>query len=188
MALSIFRTHWCLFHTYITPILYFIGILLYFHFYIDFNDWCLNNGLRIGDNLSRSTISVTTIFTCIIGLFFILIHLGIDYIVLSRRRSSFTAISTNFEWLVSVKLKQARITELPDNLKKKFSIKISTGVLNEGEYTAEMLNKYIQEEINDELDSFTTPWYLLLWRKGKKLFCQLIGFILGKIKNLIRRK
>lgn len=185
MALSIFRTHWRLFHTYITPILYFIGILLYFHFYPDFNDWCLNNCLRIGDNLSRSTISVTTIFTCIIGLFFILIHLGIDYIVLSRRRSSFTAISTNFEWLVSVKLKQARITELPENLKKKFSIKISTGVMNEGDYTAEMLNKYIQEEINDELDSFTTPWYLLLWRRGKKLISQLIGFIWGKVKQLI---
>ena len=185
MAFSIFRTHWRLFHTYITPILYFVGILLYFHFYPDVNAWCLNKCLRIGDNLSRSTISVTTIFTCIIGLFFILMHLGVDYVVLSKRRKSFTTISTNFEWLVSVKLKQARITELPDNLKKKFSIKISSGVLNEGEYTAEMLNKYIQEEINDELDSFTTPWYRLLWRKGNKFFCHLVVAISSKVKNLI---
>lgn len=188
MALSIFRTHWGLFHTYLTPILYFAGILLYFHFFPDINEWCLDNSLRIGDNLSRTTISVTTIFTCIIGLFFILLHLGIDYIVLSRRRRSFTVISTNFELLVSVKLKQASITELPVNLKKKISKKISAGVLNDGDYTTEKLNKYIQEEINDELDSFTTPWYRLIWRKGKKAFCQLIGVIFRRIMNLLRKK
>lgn len=188
MAFSIFRTHWGLFHRYLTPILYFVVILLYFHFFPEFNECCLNYGLQIGDNLSRTTISVTTIFTCIIGLFFILLHLGIDYIVLSRRRRSFTAISTNFELLVSVKLKQSSITELPDNLKKKISKKISAGVLNDGDYTAEKLNKYIQEEINEELDSFTTPWYRLLWRKNKKFFGQLIDAIFSKIKFFIKRK
>ena len=159
---------------------------MYFHFFPELNEWFLNNGLRIGDNLSRTTISVTTIFTCIIGLFFILIHLGIDYIVLSRRKRSFTSISTNFELLVSVKLKQVSITELPDNLKKKISKKISAGVLNDGDYTADKLNKYIQEEINDELDSFTTPWYRLLWRMIERLFHDIIRYFIHIIVHSIK--
>ena len=185
MLLSIFRTHWKIFHTYITPIIFFSAILIYFHFFPALNEWFVNSVFCFGESWSRSVITVTTIFTCVIGLFLILIHLGVDYVVLTRRKQSFTTISKNYEWLVNVRMKMASITDLPDNLKKKFSKRISEGVLNEGDFTAEMLNKYISEEINEELDSFTTPWYILLWRKLCMGFHKCFSIV---IQGLLKKK
>lgn len=157
-----------IFHTYLTSICLFVFIIIYFHFHILVNTFCCKYIINLGEYLSRTYITVFTIFSCIGGVVLILLRLLWDYLTLKRMEQSITKIDKNFECLTK---EYMGITQqnLPTKLENRIKKKAWNTIKTEHELSKDKFNTYIAEEIVEEFEKFTTSWVVFLCRKVKKM-------------------
>ena len=181
MVIAIMFTGWKLFHTYWTPVIYIILIVLYYHVFPCFNGWLLGMGLQAGGAYSYLGIIILTLFSLASPLFLIIIHLFYDWLVFKKRKSSLKKLNENFQIMTKAMLGLAKPADFPKVLQKKVLERVKNAVLDKGEVKSKDLNDYLTEEIKDEFDAFTSSWIERMWRK--------LGpskVTITKIKNILR--
>lgn len=154
-----------IFHTYVTPTIFYVLLLVYFHHFETINKWFITNGWFDGVYFSVTSITVYTLFTCIIPLFLILIHILYDYYILCKSRRRFKKIGRNFDLMVRLSMHQIAMNELPKKLKKKLGKRILEKIMDGDNISEEATSKYVIDEINEQFDKFTTTRGQRIMRK-----------------------
>lgn len=165
MTIAILCTRWKIFHTYWTPVLYVIGLIVYYHVFPGLNDWMLGMGWRVGPLMSVTHVTVLTLFALASPLFLILLHLFYDWIVFIRRSRSFTRLNNDFDKISAVIIGMSKPADLPKKLFKKVMKKVSEDVKKGEQITTTNMKRYLEMEIKEEFDTFVTKWYARWWRK-----------------------
>lgn len=176
-----------IFHSYITPTVYFVFLLIYFHNFEIINKWLFINSWFDGVYISVTSIIVCTLFTCISPLFFIFIHILYDYYILCKSRRRFKKIGRNFDLMVRLSMHQITMSELPKKLKKKLSKRLLKKIMDGDYFSEEATSKYVIDEINEQFDKFTTTWRQRITRKAYPVLRKMCRFM-KRFVNLVQKE
>ena len=152
-----------LFHTYITQLFYIAALVLYFHNHVDVNAFLANYGIWNGSALSETEVTVSTLFTCISGLPFILVRLVYDYLYIRNKSMGIRNLNANYTMMWDVKIGRKDFRNLSDELQRRMIKKAGKEFKEKGEVSKEAIKRFIDEEIREEYESFTKPWYKRLF-------------------------
>lgn len=148
-----------LFHSYVTPLLYTIALILYFYFYISTNGCLALFKIWNGPSLLNKGVTFGTLFACVSGLPLIVLRIIYDYFYIRVKSAVIRELDANFDMMWEVKIGRKELKDLSQELQEKIIAKAADEYKEKGEVSKEAIKKFIDEEITEEYESFINPWY-----------------------------
>lgn len=143
------------FHTYWTPVLYTVLIILYLHNYEAVND-CINaNIYNFGSYPSAQSITIFTVFTIVAPIPIIAIKILYNAIRLRLQQRSIEKIDRNFSQFSEVMTSVKTINDISPKLRDRIKNKAADKFAASGKVTQEDLYAFIEEEIMEEYHSLS---------------------------------